>query len=140
MKLQTGSDKNSLNSIKKAYSEPRVAYYGHVAKITRGSSRGQTDGMSGTSKACWIAEVLYGIEAPRTQLVRAWLKGSYERGDLTARVVVPLYSRFGMALAAFLRRRPTFQAIFRPLFDLAIKRAHREYAEWLVLASHFSEA
>jgi len=78
---------------------------------------------------CWIAEVLYGIDAPRTKLVRAWLTESYERRDLIGRIVVPLYTRFGVTVAGLLRRRPVLQSVFRPLFYRAVKRAHQEYAE-----------
>jgi hypothetical protein len=82
---------------------------------------------------CWIAEVLYGIDAPRTRLVRAWLTKSYKRRDPVARIVVPLYRRFGVAVAGVLRNRPGLQPLFRPLFDRAVKSAHREYAGRAVL-------
>jgi hypothetical protein len=118
---------------RKIYATPQLAYYGNVTQVTRGSGKGQKDGASGTSRPCWIAEVLYGIDAPRTHLVRAWLTESYERRDPMARLVVPLYSRFGVAVASLLRRRPVLQPVFRTLFDRAVKRAHREYAGRAVL-------
>jgi len=85
------------------------------------------------TKHCWIAEVLYGIDAPRTRLVRAWLTESYERRDPMARILVPLYSRFGLAIADLLRNCSVLQLVFRPLFDRAAECAHREYASRAVL-------
>ena len=115
---------------RKNYSTPRLAYYGNVTQVTRGSGGHGTDGgRAGHSRVpCWIAEVLYGIDVPRTRLVRAWLTECYERRDPMARVVVPLYSRFGVAVAGMIRRHPVLQPLFRPLFDRAVKCAHQEYA------------
>ena len=91
------------------------------------------DGGGAMSMAmCWIAEVLYGVDAPRTRLVRSWLTESYERREPITRIVVPMYSRFGVSVAGLLREYPVLERIFRPLFDRAVKRAHWEYAWRLV--------
>ncbi len=77
---------------------------------------------------CWIAEVMYGVDAPRTQLIRAWLAECYERREPWSLVVVPLYRRFGERIAGFLRSYPIFKGLFRPLFDLGVRRAHQDRA------------
>jgi hypothetical protein len=119
---------------RKKYFTPRLTDYGNVTQVTRGGSGNMADGTMGSRQgACWIAEVLFGIDSPRTRLVRAWLRESYERRDPVARMVVPLYYRFGVAIADLLRRRPALQPLFRPLFDRAVKCAHREYAARAVL-------
>lgn len=119
---------------RKKYSAPRLACYGNVTQVTRGGTGMNSDGTMGSrAGACWIAEVLFGVDCPRTRLVRAWLRESYERRDPVARIVVPLYSRYGVAVAGLLRRRPALQPLFRLLFDRAVKRAHQEYAARAVL-------
>jgi len=118
-----------LERPRKSYSPPRLVYYGDVTKLTRGAGGGTGDHGGHTKLPCWIAEVLYGVDAPRTRLVRAWLTESYGRRDLIGRIVVPLYSRFGVTVAGLLRRCPVLQSIFRPLFYRAVKRAHQEYAD-----------
>lgn len=114
---------------KKKYESPRVVCYGTVAKLTRGGTGNGSDGPTHPhTRTCWIAEVLYGIDAPRTQLVRAWLTECYERREPWSLVVVPLYRRFGQRVAGFLRTYPAFNCVFRPLFDLGVTRALRERA------------
>jgi hypothetical protein len=81
---------------------------------------------------CWIAEVIYGVHDPRTQLVRAWLSECYERREPWSLVVVPLYRHFGQRIAVFLRNFPAFKSVFRPLFDLGVRCAQRERAAVLV--------
>src|SRR5579859_7781601 len=105
---------------KKKYEGPRLVCYGTVAKLTRGGAGRGADfrGHGSHSKHCWIAEVIYGVDAPRTQLVRAWLTECYERREAWSLIVVPLYRRFGQRIAAFLQSFPVFKSAFRPLFDL----------------------
>ncbi len=50
-----------------------------------------------------------------------------------ARIVVPLYRRFGVAVAGMLRKHPGLQPLCRLLFDRAVKSAHREYSGRAVL-------
>jgi hypothetical protein len=47
-------------------------------------------------------------------------------------VVVPLYRRFGQRIAVFLRYCPVFKTVFRPLFDLGVRRAHQDQAAELL--------
>jgi hypothetical protein len=112
---------------KKKYEVPRLVSYGTVTNLTRGGGGHGADSTGHPhTKACWIAEVLYGIDAPRTHLVRAWLTECYERREPWSLIVVPLYSRFGQPIASFLRSYPAFKSLFRPLFDLGVRRAHRD--------------
>jgi hypothetical protein len=116
---------------KKTYRTPQLSSYGDVTQITRGSNQVGSDSGGGTghsSKNCWIAEALYGVDAPRTLLVRAWLTRCYNRQRTWALVVVPLYRRFGRGVAAGVRSHRILQRLFRPLFDRAVVRAHRDYA------------
>jgi hypothetical protein len=112
---------------KKGYQIPQLVCYGSVAELTRGSTGMGSDGSGHIhTKMCWIAEAIYGVDASRTRLVRAWLTECHERREPWSLVVVPLYRRFGHRIAAFLRRRPVFKGAFRPLFDLGVRRAHRD--------------
>jgi len=121
---------NQTGSSKKTYRSPELSLYGDVSQITRSGFGGTADlgGTPGMTMPCWIAEALYGVDAPRTLLVRAWLMESYKRGLSWALVVVPLYSRFGERLAVQARRHSSLQRLFRPVFDHAVRRAHREFA------------
>jgi hypothetical protein len=133
-KKTDSATRDPLERPRKRYSAPHLVYYGDVTQLTRGGGGTNGDGGGSMSMiACWIAEVLYGVDAPRTRLVRGWLTESYKRRDFIGRIVVPLYSRFGVAVAGLLRRRPVLQGAFRPLFDGAVKRAHQEYAGRAVL-------
>jgi len=113
---------------KKKYLSPELVSYGNVAQLTRGGGGTLGDGHSTHTRACWIAEALYGVDAPRTQLVRAWLTECYERREPWSLIVVPLYRQFGQRIAAFLRSWPVFKNVFRPLFDLGVRQAHRDRA------------
>jgi hypothetical protein len=118
---------------KKKYKSPQLVCYGSVAQLTKGGGGNGVDGGPNGphTKHCWIAEVIYGVDEARTQLVRAWLSERYERREPWSLVVVLLYRRFGQRIAAFLRSSPGFKSVFRPLFDLAVRRAHRELAALL---------
>jgi hypothetical protein len=117
---------------KKKYEIPQLVCYGNVAQLTRGGGGALGDGHGTHTRLCWIAEVIYGVDAPRTQLVRAWLCECYERREPWSVVVVPLYRRFGQRIAAFLQYCPVFKTVFRPLFDLGVRRAYRDRASELL--------
>ena len=129
MQKKAGSAiQETLERPRKSYSPPRLVYYGDVTKLTRGGGGNGNDGGGAMSMVCWIAEVLYGIDAPQTRLVRAWLIESYKRRDLIGRIAVPLYSHAGVRIASLLRTWPLLRSAFRPLFDRALERAYREFA------------
>jgi hypothetical protein len=121
--------KPRLGAPKKSYRTPVLSRYGDVRRLTRGGNgTGNEGGVGPKSMTCWIAEALYGVDAPRTQLVRRWLTQSHERGVLWARIVVPLYARHGRAVAQGVRRSPIVAGLFRPVFDAAVRRASRDFA------------
>lgn len=125
-----------IEGIKKKYRTPRLICYGDVASLTRGTGIHGNDGAGTQSKnPCWIAEVLYGVDAPRTHLVRAWLSECYERRELWSLLIVPLYCCFGKRVSLFLRRYPVFQGGFRPLFDVGVERALRDRAATVLLVA-----
>lgn len=115
---------------KKVYRTPVLSQYGDVKRLTGGMAGGMGDGggTTGNSMSCWIAETLYGVDAPRVALVRGWLARCYDRREWWALFIVPLYGRFGQRVAAAIRVFPALQRIFRPIFDRAVCRAYREYA------------
>jgi hypothetical protein len=126
---------------KKKYQGPRLVCYGSVAQLTRGGGGHGSDGSGHPhTKVCWIAEIIYGVDAPRTQLIRAWLTECYERREPWSLVVLPLYRRFGQRVAAFLDSWPVFKSVFRPLFDLGVRRAHQDRAAALVAMSRAADA
>jgi len=116
---------------KKTYHPPELSFYGDITEITRGANSNGSDGGGGSgshSKNCWIAEALYGVDAPRTHLVRSWLRECYQARERWALIAVPMYSRFGQQVAKLVRSYRVAQRLFRPLFDHAVNCAHREYA------------
>jgi hypothetical protein len=100
----------SEKSGRKKYEVPRLVCYGNVTQLTRGGSgHGISGGASGHSKHCRIAEVIYGVNAPRTQLIRAWLTERYERREPWSLVVVAALSRLWTAHRGFPAALPGFQ-------------------------------
>src|ERR1700757_356288 len=115
MKKQPDPCVRQTQSGKRKYKAPHLICYGDVATVTRGMGHGSHDS-HGASKntGCWIAEALYGFDAPRTQIIRAWLTECYEGREPWSLLVVPLYRQFGQPIAAFLQSFPVFKIVFRP--------------------------
>lgn len=133
MKKQVNLPSRESDASKKKYQTPRLKFYGNVVQLTRGGGGNGADGTGHPhTKQCWIAETLYGVDAPRTLIMRAWLTECYERREPWSLVVVPLYRRFGQSIAACLRSYPVFKGLFRPLFDLGVRRAHQDRAAALL--------
>jgi hypothetical protein len=113
----------------KVYRRPELTSYGSVAQLIRGqASTHNGDFNGGATKMCWIAEALYGVDTPRTLLVRAWLTAHYERGSGWARIVVPIYRRWGRVIGRAVGSNATIRCASGRLFDAAVRQAHREYA------------
>ena len=112
---------------KKPYATPQVVSYGHVKDIIQGGGGMMSDATGtppgGNSKAvCWIAEQLYGVDDPRTWLLRAWLRHIYDdRGR--GWQFVALYHRFGRSTARLMARGYLPRAPFYALFDRLVARA-----------------
>jgi hypothetical protein len=119
---------------KKEYQSPQLVCYGDVALVTRGGKATMADahGAGTSSMPCWVAEVLYGVGAPRTQLVRTCLMECYERRMRWALIVVPLYRCLGKRVAAAARRYSIVADALRPLFDFAVRRSLRHCAAMLL--------
>ena len=116
---------------KRPYTAPRVVSYGHVKEIIQGGGGRMSDAggnpPGGKSKSCWIAEALYGVEDPRTLLLRAWLAAAYaERRPGWPFIAV--YRRLGRAVARLIRAGALPEALFRPLFDRLAAAAFDEWA------------
>jgi hypothetical protein len=116
------TDNRPPDPAKKPYTPPRLVRYGHVTDIVGGSMGRMSDGMPGDTKGCWIAEALYGVDDPRTILLRAWVTEVHEqrrRGWWLA----ALYIRFGRTAANLIRRSRLLRRLFLPVFDGLLARA-----------------
>src|SRR5579864_3391515 len=111
MKKAVGLPSLGNEASKKKYERPQLVCYGAVAQLTRGGGGNGNDGGGVHTKLCWIAEAIYGVDAPRTELVRVWLSECHEEGEPWSLVVVPLYRRFGQRIAAILHTFPAFKTL-----------------------------
>ena len=117
----------SAPASKKPYATPQVVSYGHVKDIIQGGGGMMSDAAGtppgGNSKAtCWIAEQLYGVDDPRTWLLRAWLGHVYDdRGR--GWQFVALYQKFGRATARLIARGYLPRAPFYAVFDALLESA-----------------
>ena len=122
-----------MSSTPKPYTRPQIVTYGHVKDLVQGNGGKKKDAFGRNSKVCWIAEVLYGIDDPRTLLLRGWLSSVYDerrRGWM----FVSLYRTFGGATANLIARGVLPRALFQPLFDALVEKALAERAYALVAA------
>src|SRR5450759_1523837 len=110
---------------KKPYARPTLTAYGSLKDIVQGSHGGLSDGTPGNTKACWIAEALYGAHDPRTFLLRSWMTGIYDARRSGWPLVV-LYRRSGPILARAICVRPILRRAFRALFDAVLGKALRD--------------
>jgi hypothetical protein len=112
---------------KKPYSAPRLVKYGDLRQLTRGSHGRRADNHGGgVTRPCWIAEVLYGADDPRTHLLRIWLADEYSKTAVGS-IVVAVYKRFGRTLSALVRRSSLLQGLLRPVFEAGLVRAHKHF-------------
>ena len=78
------------------------------------------------TRICWIAEVLYGADDPRTHLLRMWLVDVYSKTAVGS-IVVALYKLFGRELSTLVRRSSLLRRMLRPVFEAGLVRAHRHF-------------
>jgi hypothetical protein len=117
------------------YAPPRLICFGSVQDIIQGGGGTKSDGSGKNTKACWVAEALYGIDAPRTTLLRAWVtRQQVEKGRW--RLFAALYSRYGRAAADAIYRGRLPQPWVRPLFDFLVDAAFDESARAIRAAGH----
>ena len=102
--------------VKKPYSTPRLVTYGDFKRIVQGNAGKKSDGLPGHTKHCWIAEVLYGPNDPRTALLRAWMSTVYME-KRAGWPLVSVYRRFGERLATVLEHNLALRRGLRVLFD-----------------------
>jgi hypothetical protein len=81
-------------------------------------------GGAAVKKACWIAEAIYGVDDPRTHLVRAYLNGPFQQTAFGS-FLMSLYLEFGQWVAEQVRRRSWLKEMFRPIFNRALRSAVR---------------
>ena len=111
---------------KKPYSAPRLVKYGDLRKLTRGGRGRRRDAAGSRTRICWIAEVLFGADDPRTHLLRMWLVDVYSKTALGS-IVVAAYGRLGRRLSRLARRSSLLRWILRPLFQAGLVRAHKHF-------------
>ena len=120
------------SSAKRPYESPKLLAYGDLKELTRGNTGPGNDGNGsglGTkqpSQPCWIAEVLYGVDDPRTHLLRAWLTTMYAHTTVGA-AVTGLYGKLGRQVAALAKDKASLRFVLRPLFDAGLRRAQRQF-------------
>ena len=116
---------------RKPYTKPRLTYYGHVKDIVQGGlGEGADGGALGHSKVCWIAEALYGVDTPRTLLVRGWLSEAYDQRGRW-RFLISLYRTFGRSVAGLIQSGRIPARLFVPLFDSLVVKANDDTARRL---------
>jgi hypothetical protein len=111
---------------RKPYTPPRVVSYGHVKDIVQGGGGKKSDAAGtppgGRSKGCWIAEELYGVDDPRTWLLRAWVARVYETRSPGWQFAA-LYGWAGQPTARLIALGCLPRGAFRALFDALLDRA-----------------
>ncbi len=122
-------------SKRKPYSPPKLVSHGHVKDIIQGGGGKKSDAGAakgaGNSKACWIAEVLYGVEDPRTLLLRAWLSAAYDERR-PGWPLIALYARAGQRTARLIEQGYLPEGLFRPLFDALVNKALDDSAQTIL--------
>ena len=122
--MKDTKDDSGLNvpKTRKPYEPPRLISYGHVKDLVQGANGNGLDASGGHSKTCWIAEALYGVDDPRTLLLRAWLTVVYE--DRRAGWAwVECYRVCGRQVARLIAAGVLPRRLFRSLFDALLIRA-----------------
>ena len=126
MKTREDTAAHKAPKPKKPYSAPRLVKYGDLRQLTRGGRGRLGDGLASHTRICWIAEVLYGADDPRTHLLRMWLVDVYSKTAIGS-IVVALYKLFGRELSALVRRSFLLRRMLRPVFEAGLVRAHRYF-------------
>lgn len=123
---------SSVPPSRKPYVKPRLTCYGHVRDIVQGGGGTRNDATThNNSKSCWIAEALYGVDAPRTLVLRAWLSQAREQ-KRRGWFLISLYARFGRTVADRIRSGHIPARLFLPLFDYLFVKANDHTARMLM--------
>jgi hypothetical protein len=125
--MSESAGQTSSKSAPKPYKRPQLVTHGHVKDLVQGTGGKKKDAVGRNSKSCWIAEVLYGVDDPRTLLLRSWLSSIHQerrRGWMC----VSLYQTFGRATANLIACGVLPRGLFQPLFDALVEKALAERA------------
>jgi len=135
MSLNKKTSDSKPSSPRKPYTSPKLVSHGHVKDIIQGGGGKKFDSGgapgAGNSKGCWIAEALYGVEDPRTLLLRAWLSVAYDERRPGWQFIA-LYTRFGRQTADLIYRGYLPRALFHPLFDALVNKALDDSAQTIL--------
>jgi hypothetical protein len=136
MSLPGKTPESRLAAPLKPYAPPRLVSYGSVKDIVQGGGGTKSDGPGHPStKSCWVAEALYGVDAPRTTLLRAWVTRQHiEKGRW--RLFAALYSRHGRAAADAIHLGRVPRHWVRPFFDFLVDTAFDESARAIKASGH----
>ena len=127
MKPNIASTEPRVSDRRQPYAAPRLICYGSVKDIIQGGGGTKGDGGGKTTKACWIAEALYGVSDPRTMLLRSWTIREYERKGPWW-LFVSAYRQWGRAVAKSIEDGHLPRRWVRPLFDFLLGKALDETA------------
>jgi hypothetical protein len=95
--------------------------------VVQGVGGRKNDGKGNpASKACWIAEALYGTDVPRTLIVRAFLSEALEQRR-PGWPFIAAYTKVGRQVASLIRSGHLPERVFRPLFDRLVARAANDF-------------
>lgn len=117
-------DTNATNR-RKPYTPPKLVSYGHVKDVVQGNVGGMVDG--DTTRMCRVAEALYGVQDPRTLVLRGWL-AAVRSGKEIGWPLVDIYTTIGPPVARLIERGYLPGRAFRPLFDLLAATAFTRWA------------
>lgn len=123
--LETGASNNALSNISGLSQANTAAENASwdwskdlLAPILQAAGQG-----AGLAAGCWIASAIYGGESdPRTHIVRAYLNGPF-RENVLGDAVMRVYLKIGQQVAWFVCRSSWLRAAFKPLFDIALRKA-----------------
>lgn len=117
----TGGRSSALNNL----AQLGIASYGPVnaAIQAAGQAAGAALGKPPSSGGCWIAESLYGVDDPRTLLMRFWLNQVWAKQSRLGALLMKLYRRVGQRVAAWVKVNRVVRSGLRPVFDFGLKRA-----------------
>jgi hypothetical protein len=125
---RTERESESAPPHRKPYGRPKLIPYGHVKDIVQGGGSKNNDaGNHNATKPCWIAEALYGADAPRTLLLRAWLSQAYDQRR-SGWWLISLYAKFGRRVADLVRCGRIPPRMLLPLFNSLLVKANDDIA------------
>ena len=96
---------------------PQGQTFGQVVKDLGVAFLGGGGGGAIMGAACWIAEAIYGVDAPETHALRAYVN-IYLPTKWWGRPIVAFYRRFGQRIA----KSRLLCRLLKPLFDAALEQ------------------